>query len=42
MDDPFGGDLDEYRTTYERLEELLADAVKRLAEPQADANPGHD
>jgi len=42
VEDPFGGDLDEYRTTYDRLEELLADAVKRLAEPQADANPGHD
>ena len=42
VEDPFGGDLEEYRTTYDRLEELLADAVKRLAEPQADANPGHD
>jgi len=42
VDDPFGGDLDEYRTTFDRLEELLADAVKRLAEPQADANPGDD
>jgi len=42
VDDPFGGDLEEYRTTFDRLEELLADAVKRLAEPQADANPGDD
>ena len=40
VDDPFGGDLEEYRTTFGRLEELLADAVKRLAEPETDAHPG--
>lgn len=40
VDDPFGGDLDEYRTTFGRLEELLADAVKRLVEPETDAHPG--
>ncbi len=42
VDDPFGGDLEEYRSTFGRLEALLADAVKRIAEPQADANPGDD
>jgi len=40
VDDPFGGDLDEYRTTFARLEELLTEAVARL--PEADAHPGHD
>ncbi len=40
VDDPFGGDLEEYRTTFDRLEELLAGAVERLEKPQADANPG--
>ena len=40
VDDPFGGDLEEYRATFDRLEELLADAVKRLAEPETDAHPG--
>jgi protein-tyrosine phosphatase len=40
VEDPFGGDLDEYRTTFDRLEDLLADAVERLPKPQADANPG--
>jgi len=42
VDDPFGGDLEEYRTIFDRLEELLADTVMRLAEPPADANPGDD
>jgi len=42
VDDPFGGDIEEYRTTFARLEELLDDAVKRLARPPADANPGDD
>jgi protein-tyrosine-phosphatase len=40
VDDPFGGDLEEYRTTFARLEELLADAVERLEKPEGDANPG--
>ncbi|HTT68895.1 MAG TPA: low molecular weight protein arginine phosphatase [Gemmatimonadales bacterium] len=40
IDDPFGGDLDEYRATFERLEALLADAVGRLPGKPADANPG--
>ncbi len=48
VEDPFGGDLDEYRRTFERLQELLADAVTRLAGPppppeaRADAGPGHE
>jgi protein-tyrosine-phosphatase len=42
VEDPFGGDLEEYRLTYARLEELLTAAVARLANPQADANPSHE
>ena len=42
VDDPFGGDLEEYRTTFTRLQELLGEAVARLPEPQGDADPGHD
>ena len=40
IDDPFGGDLDEYRATFERLEALLAEALARLPQNPADANPG--
>jgi protein-tyrosine-phosphatase len=42
VDDPFGGDLEEYRTTFSRLEELLASAVARLAKGEPDANSSHD
>ncbi len=42
VDDPFGGDLEEYRTTFARLEELLGEAVDRLPEAQGDAGPSHD
>jgi len=42
IDDPFGGDLEEYRTTFDRLESLLAEAVERLPEKPADASPGDD
>jgi protein-tyrosine-phosphatase len=42
VEDPFGGDLDEYRRTFAQLETLLAAAVERLAGPQADANPSHE
>ncbi len=42
VEDPFGGDLEEYRRTFAQLEELLTAAVERLAKPQADANPSHD
>ena len=30
VDDPFGGDLEEYRATFARLEALVADAIARL------------
>jgi protein-tyrosine-phosphatase len=42
VDDPFGGDLDEYRGTFDRLETLLSDVVARLPAKPADANPGDD
>ncbi len=42
VEDPFGGELEEYRRTYAQLETLLAAAVERLADPQADANPSHE
>jgi len=42
VDDPFGGDLDEYRATFDRLEALLQDAVARLPAPHGDADPSHD
>lgn len=32
VSDPFGGDLEEYRGTYARLQELLVDVVARLME----------
>jgi len=42
VDDPFGGDLDEYRVTFDRLEALLAEAVARLPAPHDDADPRDD
>ncbi len=42
VEDPFGGDLEEYRRTYTQLEDLLTAAVTRLGDHQADANPSHD
>jgi len=42
VEDPFGGDLEEYRRTYEQLEQLLSAAVGRLANPHSDASPGHE
>lgn len=42
VDDPFGGDLAEYRETFERLQALLADAVARLPTHTDDADPRHD
>jgi len=42
VEDPFGGDLEEYRATFARLDELLTDAVRRMADPEADAHPGDD
>lgn len=42
VEDPFGGDLEEYRRTYEQLEQLLTSAVARLSNPHSDASPGHE
>jgi protein-tyrosine-phosphatase len=42
VEDPFGGDLEEYRRTFAQLDELLVAAVGRLGNPQADANPSHE
>lgn len=42
VEDPFGGDLDEYRRTFTQLETLLAAAMERLAGPQADANQSNE
>jgi protein-tyrosine-phosphatase len=42
VEDPFGGDLDEYRRTFTQLESLLVAAVERLADPQAEANQSFD
>lgn len=42
VEDPFGGDLPEYRTTFQRLHELLSDAVARLPAHHDDAEPRHD
>jgi len=42
VEDPFGGDLDEYRRTFTQLEALLTAAVERLSDPRADANPSHE
>ena len=42
VEDPFGGDLEEYRRTFAQLETLLTAAVERLADPQADANQTYD
>jgi len=40
VEDPFGGDLAEYRRTFAQLETLLTAAVERLADPRSDANQG--
>lgn len=43
VEDPFGGDLEDYRRTYEQLEGLLADAIGRLLrEGGARAGPGNE
>lgn len=43
VEDPFGGDIEDYRRTYEQLAELLPDVVARLARESGDrAGPrGH-
>ncbi len=40
VDDPFGGDLEDYRRTWERLDTLIAAAVPRLLAERPDAGPG--
>lgn len=42
VDDPFGGDLEEYRATFDRLASLLLDAVERLPAPPDHADPSVD
>jgi len=39
VEDPFGGDIEEYRRTWDQLAELLRDAVERLV-GESDAGPG--
>ena len=39
VDDPFGGGLDDYRRTYEQLEQLMKDALPRLLRGDARAGP---
>jgi protein-tyrosine-phosphatase len=38
--DPFGGELEEYRATYDRLLSLLEAALPRLIAERPDADPG--
>ena len=38
--DPFGGEIEEYRATYDRLESLLEAALPRLIAEGPDADPG--
>lgn len=40
--DPFGGDLEEYRATFERISTLMNAAVTRLSREPRDADPGQD
>jgi len=40
VSDPFGGTLEEYRATYDRLVVLLEAAVPRLIAERPDADPG--
>ncbi len=40
VSDPFGSDLDVYRETFERLDELVRKAVDRLLSQRADADYG--
>jgi protein-tyrosine-phosphatase len=40
VDDPYGGDLEEYRRTHDQLEALISDAIERLLrESGADVDP---
>jgi len=38
--DPFGGEIEEYRVTYDRLRSLLEAALPRLIAERPDADPG--
>jgi len=40
VDDPFGGDLEDYRATYGRLVTLIEAALPRLLAERPDADPG--
>jgi protein-tyrosine-phosphatase len=40
VSDPFGGDLEDYRATYDRLVALLEAALPRLLAERPDADPG--
>ena len=39
VDDPFGGGLDDYRRTYDQLDQLMKDALPRLLRGDARAGP---
>jgi protein-tyrosine phosphatase len=38
--DPFGGEMEDYRVTYERLVDLIDAALTRLLTERSDADPG--
>jgi len=40
VSDPFGGDIEEYRATYDRLVSLFEAALPRLIAERPDADPG--
>jgi len=43
VDDPYGGDLEEYRCTHDQLDALISDAIGRLlSESGADVDPRDD
>jgi protein-tyrosine-phosphatase len=42
VEDPFGGELDDYRRTYDQLKSITTDAVERLLRETADAGGQRD
>ena len=40
VDDPFGGDLEDYRVTHEQLDSMLKDAIERIISTERDAQSG--